>query len=136
MPFDRYQLAVARATRLLRRKPHAVAFPQGSRSNLPPTVPPCRHVVHWLCQHWQEMEAFDESDVTAEILWQLSGELFRMNAKLVLVFAKVSGKDTREIVETLQDAVMWAPFLDLDWRPGCGQIRPCKATKLSKEKNN
>ena len=104
MPFDRYQLAVARATRLLRRN----LTPWRSIKEAAETYRrQCRHVatlVHWLCHHWQETERFDDSDITAEILWQLSGELFRMKRKLVLVFAKVSGKEPREVAETLQDA--------------------------------
>lgn len=104
MPFDRYQVAVARATRLLRRN----LTPWRSLKEAAQTYRrQCRLVatlVHWLGQHWQEAEAFEESDVTAELLWQLSGELFRMKRQLVLVFAKVSGKDMREIIETLHDA--------------------------------
>ena len=38
--------------------------------------------------------------------------------------------------EAQRNAVMWAPFLDLNWKPGFGQIRPCKVTKLSKKNNN
>lgn len=38
--------------------------------------------------------------------------------------------------EAHRNAVMWAPFLDLDWRPAHGSIRSVSARKLAKEKNN
>jgi hypothetical protein len=104
MTIEKYQIAVARAARFVRRN----LTPWRSLNEAAQTYRrQCRHVatlVHWVSSVWQEKGNFDNSEITTEMLWQLSGELFRMKHKLVQVLAIVSGDEPQEVMEKLQDA--------------------------------
>ena len=103
MSFQKYQNMTAQAVRLVRRN----LTPWRSLNEATDTYQrQCRHVatlVDWLRAEWQEQEVFDDAEITAEAVWELSGELFRMKRQLILVFAKVSDRNPREVVETLME---------------------------------
>ena len=103
MSFKRYQDMTAQAVRLVR---HSLTPWRSLHEAADTYHRQCRHVamlVDWLRSEWQEQEIFDEAHTTTEAVWELAGELFRMKRQLVLVFARVSGRSPREVVETLQD---------------------------------
>lgn len=60
-------------------------------------------LIEWLRKEWEDGEPSKASSRTTQSMWELAGELLRVKRELVMVFAKVSGNDPREVLETLRD---------------------------------
>jgi hypothetical protein len=103
MSFNRYQTITAKATRLLNRS----MTPWRSLCEAATTFErQFKHVamlIGWLQAEWQEQEFTHDAETTTETIWEIAGEMFRMKRQLILVFARVSNRHPREVVETLQE---------------------------------
>ena len=103
MSLNRYQSITSKATRLLNRS----MTPWRSLNEAATTYErQFKHVamlIGWLQAEWQEQEFTHDAETTTETLWEIAGEMFRVKRQLILVFARVSNRHPREVVETLQE---------------------------------